>query len=191
MLLSISKRSRNWKFVSERRGWSCGWKTCSCSTSWFNTNAPGEEQYVVNASSFIFPGFSALWFFYFLEIEIGTEEQHLVDLEGIRLKMTAYLWSIPKSDFKRCYDDWLLRLWKCIVTQGEYFEGDKINLWYTNVNVFFVHWSRTFWTNCVTKNIKTVLWIAFYYLPFNFLNNNAYYQNIMKTYFIQNFMTSK
>ncbi len=49
------------------------------------------------------------------------------DLEGIKLKMAAYLQSIPKSDFERCYDDWLLYLQKCI-TQGEYFEGDKINL---------------------------------------------------------------
>ncbi len=34
---------------------------------------PGEEQYVINASSSIFPRFSALLFFHFPEIEIGAE----------------------------------------------------------------------------------------------------------------------
>ncbi len=40
--------------------------------SWFNTKVLGE-QYVANASSSIFPGFSALQFFYFPKVEIGAE----------------------------------------------------------------------------------------------------------------------
>ncbi len=42
--------------------------------SQFNTKVPGEEQYVVNASSSIFPRFSAPRFFYSPKVEIGTEE---------------------------------------------------------------------------------------------------------------------
>ncbi len=38
-----------------------------------NAKVPGEEQYVVNASSSIFPRFSALRFFYFPEVKIGVE----------------------------------------------------------------------------------------------------------------------
>ncbi len=67
-------------------------------------------------------------FFIFLMLKLALKGLHLGDLEEIKLKMTAYLQSISKSDFKRCYDDWLLHLRKCIAAQGEYFEGDKINL---------------------------------------------------------------
>ncbi len=64
-------------------------------------------------------------YFYFPRVEIGVED---VASGGIKLKTAAYLGSTPKSDFKRCYDDWLLHPRKCIATQGEHFKGDKINL---------------------------------------------------------------
>ncbi len=67
-------------------------------------------------------------FFIFSKLKLSLKGQHLGDLEGIKSKTAAYLRSIPKSDFKRCYDDWLLSLQKCIATQREYFEEDKINL---------------------------------------------------------------
>ncbi len=62
------------------------------------------------------------------KLKLALKGQHLGDLEGIKLKTTAYLGSIPKSEFKKCYDDWLLRLRKCIATQWENFVADKINL---------------------------------------------------------------
>ncbi len=67
-------------------------------------------------------------FFIFRKLKLALMGHHLEDLEGIKWKIAAYLQSIPKSNFKRCYDDWLLYLGKCVATQGEYFERDKINL---------------------------------------------------------------
>ncbi len=67
-------------------------------------------------------------FFIFPKLKLALMGQHLGDLERIKLKTAAYLWSIPKSEFKRCYNDWLLCLRKCIAILGEYFEGDKTNL---------------------------------------------------------------
>jgi hypothetical protein len=29
---------------------------------------------------------------------------------------------------KKCFDDWIIRWRKCMVYEGAYFEGDKINL---------------------------------------------------------------
>ncbi len=81
---------------------------------------------MVNASSSIFPRFYDLQFFS-PELKLALKRQHLGDLQVIKSKTAAYLRNILKSDFKKCYDDWLLRLRKCTVTQGEYFEGDKIN----------------------------------------------------------------
>ncbi len=45
--------------------------------SQFSANIPGVKQYVVNASCSIFPRFSTLRFFYFPEVEIVAEGQHL------------------------------------------------------------------------------------------------------------------
>ncbi len=75
-----------------------------------------------------FPDLAPWDFFIFLKLKLALKRQHLGELERIKSKTAVYLRSILKSDFKRCYDDWLLRLRKCIATQGEYCKGDKINL---------------------------------------------------------------
>ena len=36
--------------------------------------------------------------------------------------------SIPRNAFEKCFDDWIIRWHKCIISGGAYFEGDKINL---------------------------------------------------------------
>ena len=36
--------------------------------------------------------------------------------------------AIPKEDFAKCFDDWKIRWHKCIAVEGDYFEGDKIDL---------------------------------------------------------------
>ncbi len=66
-------------------------------------------------------------FFIFPKLKLALKGQHLGDLEGIKSKMAVYLRSISKSDFIRCYNDWLLCLRKCIaLLGGKYFERDKI-----------------------------------------------------------------
>ncbi len=65
-------------------------------------------------------------FFIFPKLKLVLKGQHLGHLEGIKSQTAAYLQSIPKSDFKRCYDDWLQHLQKCIASRGEYFEGIKL-----------------------------------------------------------------
>ncbi|UYV65560.1 hypothetical protein LAZ67_3004693 [Cordylochernes scorpioides] len=35
---------------------------------------------------------------------------------------------IPKTDYQRCFADWKKRWLKCIATNGDYFEGDNLNL---------------------------------------------------------------
>ena len=36
--------------------------------------------------------------------------------------------SIPENAFKKCFDDWIIRWHKFVISGGVYFEGDKINL---------------------------------------------------------------
>jgi hypothetical protein len=34
--------------------------------------------------------------------------------------------AIPKIEFEKCFKDWQKRWHKCIVSNGDYFEGDNI-----------------------------------------------------------------
>ena len=36
---------------------------------------------------------------------------------------------IPVEDFQRCYQKWEQRLHRCVAAQGNYFEGDNIDVW--------------------------------------------------------------
>ena len=55
----------------------------------------------------------------------GTRFQSIEDLkENSRRELK----SIPENAFKKCFNDWIIRWQKCIILEGVYFEGDKINL---------------------------------------------------------------
>ena len=47
--------------------------------------------------------------------------------EGYSESLKA-LKAIPKEDFAKCFDDWKIRWHKCIAMEGDYFEGDEIDL---------------------------------------------------------------
>ena len=36
--------------------------------------------------------------------------------------------AIPEKDYLECLEDWKIRWYKCILSRGVYFEGDKIDL---------------------------------------------------------------
>lgn len=48
--------------------------------------------------------------------------------QSIKENSRRELKSIPKNAFKKCFDDWIIRWHKCIISEGAYFEGDTINL---------------------------------------------------------------
>ena len=49
-------------------------------------------------------------------------------VENIRKAVTNQLKAIPVSDFQRCYEEWEQRLQRCVAFQGNYFEGDELDL---------------------------------------------------------------
>lgn len=54
--------------------------------------------------------------------------RHWDDVENIKFESTRRLKSLTFEDFQGCFEEWK-RTWdKCIATQGEYFEGDKIKV---------------------------------------------------------------
>ena len=47
-------------------------------------------------------------------------------IEQIREKSKQELLAIPKTAFQKSFEDWKKRWHKCIIPEGDYFEGDKI-----------------------------------------------------------------
>jgi hypothetical protein len=48
-------------------------------------------------------------------------------VENIEIAVTDQLKVILISDFQRCYEEWE-HLWRCVASEGNYFEGDKLDL---------------------------------------------------------------
>jgi len=48
-------------------------------------------------------------------------------VENNEKAVTNQLKAIPVRDFQRCYEEWE-RLQRCVASQGNYFEGDKLDL---------------------------------------------------------------
>ena len=46
----------------------------------------------------------------------------------IKAESKKSLKAIPEIEFNKCFDDWKKRWHKCIISGGDYFEGDKIDL---------------------------------------------------------------
>ncbi|KZC11442.1 hypothetical protein WN55_03031 [Dufourea novaeangliae] len=54
--------------------------------------------------------------------------RHWDDVETIKHETTRLLKSLTSEDFQECFQQWQRRWDKCISTNGEYFEGDKIDV---------------------------------------------------------------
>ena len=49
-------------------------------------------------------------------------------IEEIKTESLKALKAIPEIEFNKCFDDWKKRWHKCIISEGDYFEGDEIDL---------------------------------------------------------------
>jgi len=49
-------------------------------------------------------------------------------IEEIQRESLRALKAIPECDFNSCFEDWKIRWYKCIMSGGDYFEGDEIDL---------------------------------------------------------------
>ena len=67
-------------------------------------------------------------FFLFPKCKLVLQGQHLGDVMTIKSKTTSLLKSLREEEFKRCFQQWKQRWDKCIVSNGEYFERDHIDV---------------------------------------------------------------
>jgi hypothetical protein len=49
-------------------------------------------------------------------------------VDNIQKVVTDQLRALPHEDFQHCYWEWEQRLRQCVASEGNYFEGDKVDL---------------------------------------------------------------
>jgi len=67
-------------------------------------------------------------FVLFPKLKLQLKARHFVAVENVEKAVTDQLKAIPVSDFQRCCEEWEQRLRRCVASQGNYFEGDKLDL---------------------------------------------------------------
>jgi hypothetical protein len=63
----------------------------------------------------------------FPELKFYLKRRHFWTVENIETALTDQLKEIPVSDFQRCYEEWKQRLRRCVASEGNYSEGDKLD----------------------------------------------------------------
>ena len=72
------------------------------------------------------PDLSNADFYPFPKLKTPLKETRFATIEEIKEKSKQELLVIPKSAFRKCSDDWEKCWYKCIISEGGYFEGDTI-----------------------------------------------------------------
>ena len=68
-----------------------------------------------------------LFFLLFPKLKLYLKGHHFWIVWNIEKAVTNQLKAIPVSDFQWCYEEWDC-LQRCVASQGNYFEGDKLDL---------------------------------------------------------------
>ncbi|UYV63278.1 hypothetical protein LAZ67_2003639 [Cordylochernes scorpioides] len=71
-------------------------------------------------------------FFLFPKLKRPMKGRRYATLDKIKTASKEELKKILKNDFLKCFEDWKNRWHKCIISHGDYFEGDKIECWRSN-----------------------------------------------------------
>ena len=67
-------------------------------------------------------------FFLFPKLKKPMEGHRFLTIEEIKTASLKKLKAIPQNDYQKCFDDCKKRWHKCIISNGDYFEGDNINI---------------------------------------------------------------
>ena len=67
-------------------------------------------------------------FFLFPKMKKSMKGRHFASIEEIKEESLRQLKAISSSEFQKCFNDWKKRWHKCIISEGDYFEGDKIDI---------------------------------------------------------------
>jgi len=74
------------------------------------------------------PDLSHCDFFLFLRLKNHLKGRHFGTLNNIQKIVTDELKGIQAEAFQHCYEQWKKCLRRCVAAQGNYFEGDNLDL---------------------------------------------------------------
>jgi len=74
------------------------------------------------------PDFAPCDFFLFPKCKLVVRGQHLGNVKTIKSETISLLKGLREEEFQGCFQQWKRRWDKCIVSNGEYFEGDHIDI---------------------------------------------------------------
>ena len=74
------------------------------------------------------PDLSLCDFRLFHRLKNHLKGRHFGTLDNIQKSVTDELKGIPAEAFQHCYEQWKQRLRRCVAAQGNYFEGDNLDL---------------------------------------------------------------
>ncbi|XP_018050140.1 PREDICTED: uncharacterized protein LOC108688408 [Atta colombica] len=66
-------------------------------------------------------------FFLFPKLKRSMKGRRFATIEEIKTTSLEELKAISKSAYQKCFEEWKKRWHKCIISEGDYFEGDKID----------------------------------------------------------------
>lgn len=67
-------------------------------------------------------------FFLFPKLKRPMKGRRFSSIEEIKAESLRMLKDMPKSEYQECFEDWKKRWHKCIISGGDYFEGDHIGV---------------------------------------------------------------
>ena len=74
------------------------------------------------------PDLASCDFFLFPKLKKPMKGRRFATIEEIKIASLEELKAIPKSAYEKFFEDWKKRWHKCIISKGDYFEGDKIDI---------------------------------------------------------------
>ena len=83
-------------------------------------------------------------FFLFPKLKRPMKGRSYATIEEIKAASKKELNKITKNDFLKCFEDWKKRRHKCIISDGDYFEGDKIDIHEKIITFWKIQNSRYF-----------------------------------------------
>jgi transposase len=109
--------------------------------SWFlhHDNAPSHtalvlrDHFAKNSTHIVpqppySPDLAPCDFWLFPKLKRPLRGHRFDSIEEIQAESEKALKTIPEIDFNNCFEDWKKRWHRCIVSEGDYFEGDEIDL---------------------------------------------------------------
>ena len=91
-------------------------------------NFLAKNNTVIMPQSPYSPDLAPCDFFLFPRLKRPMKRRRFATIEEIQTESLRELKDIPKSAYQKCFEDWKKRCYKCIISEGDYFEGDNIEI---------------------------------------------------------------